>query len=68
MLPLCILQEGRLGLLLAALDERESKLRQHLNTLKEQQGHWQQSISDLTRREELVEDWQKNHSQREKEL
>jgi uncharacterized protein (DUF3084 family) len=57
-----------LSLLLAALDERESKLRQQLTILKEQQGHWQQSISDLTRREELVEDWQQNHRQREKKL
>lgn len=57
-----------MGLLLAALDERESKLRQHLTILKEQQGHWQQSILDLTRREELVEDWQENHRQREKKL
>lgn len=55
-------------MLLAGLDERESKLRQHLTILKEQQGHWQQSISDLTRREELVEDWQQNHRQREKKL
>ena len=54
--------------MLTALDERESKLRQQLNILKEQQSHWQQSISDLTHREKIAEDWQQTHRQREKKL
>lgn len=40
-------KEGRLGALITALDERDSKLRQMLGTLKEQQEQWQRSISDL---------------------
>ena len=40
-------KEGRVGLLLANLDEKDSKLRQTLCTLKEQQDNWQRSITDL---------------------
>ena len=61
-------KESRLGLLLAALDERDSKLRQHLNTLQEQQSHWMQSIQDLSRREELVEEWQQGHLHKDNKL
>jgi hypothetical protein len=53
---------------LAELDERESKLRQHQSILKEEEGHWQQAIIDLTKREELMKEWQDNHKQREKRL
>jgi hypothetical protein len=62
------LQESRLGGLLAELDERESKLRQHQSILKEEESHWQQAIVDLTKREELVKEWQDNHKHREKRL
>lgn len=39
-----------------------SKLRQHLLTLKDQYDQWQRSVMDLKRREDLVDDWQRNHS------
>lgn len=61
-------QEEKVGSLLSSLDEKESKLRQVLGTLKEQQDQWQRAIQDLQRREQLVEEWQKNHRIREQKL
>lgn len=61
-------KESRLGTLVTNLDERDSKLRQLLSTLKEQQDQWHRSIADLQRREELVDDWQRNHKQKEQRL
>ena len=61
-------KETRVNALLGTLDERESKLRQHLLTLKDQQEQWQRSVADLQRREDLVEDWSRNHSSKEKKL
>eukprot|EP01032_Pedospumella_encystans_P011986 gene11986-13900_t len=61
-------KESRIGLLITNLDEKESKLRQMMGTMKEQQDQWQRSITDLKRREDLVDDWQTNHTQREKRL
>jgi hypothetical protein len=50
------------------LDERESKLRQHLSALQEQQTHWMQSVEDLKKREQLVHEWTVSHLAGEKEL
>lgn len=61
-------KESRIGLLITNLDEKESKLRQLMATMREQQEQWQRSITDLQRREDLVDDWQRNHKQREKKL
>lgn len=61
-------KEARLLLLTANLDERDSKLRQLISSLKEQQEQWQRSINDLQRREDLVEEWQRSHRQRESRL
>jgi centromeric protein E len=55
-------KEGKVGQLLATLDERESKLRHLLGTLREQQEQWQRAVSDLQRREDLVEEWQRTCS------
>ena len=40
-------RRGQGGPALATLDERESKLRHLLGTLKEQQDQWQRAVSDL---------------------
>eukprot|EP00981_Chlorochromonas_danica_P005548 scaffold1129_cov164-Ochromonas_danica.AAC.13 len=61
-------KESRIGILITNLDEKESKLRQLMATMREQQEQWQRSITDLQRREDLVDDWQRNHKQREKKL
>jgi centromeric protein E len=61
-------KESRLAILLTTLDERDSKLRQMQATLKEQLEQWQRSIVDLQRREDLVDDWQNNHRDREKRI
>ena len=61
-------KESRLGTLFVSLDERDSRLRQTLATLKEQQEHWKNSVDELKHREDLVDDWQKNHHIREKRL
>ena len=61
-------KEGRVGLLMNNLDEKDSKLRQLLGTMKDQQEQWQRSISDLQRREDLVDEWQRSHKQRERKL
>lgn len=61
-------KETRLATLLTTLDERDSKLRQLQATLKEQLEQWQRSIVDLQRREDLVDDWQNNHREREKRI
>jgi DNA repair exonuclease SbcCD ATPase subunit len=61
-------KEDRLGSLIRALDDRDSKLRQIQGTLKEQRDQWQRSIENLQRREDLVDDWQRNHKAREKHL
>jgi chromosome segregation ATPase len=61
-------KESRIGLLLTNLDEKESKLRQLLANMKEQQDQWSRSITDLQKREDLVDDWQRNHKTREKKL
>ena len=61
-------KESRLGNLMSTLDERESKLRQYMLTLKDQQEQWQRSVADLQRREDLVEDWSRNHSAKEKKI
>jgi len=37
-------------------------------TIHEQQVLWDRSATDLKRREDLVDDWQRNHKQREKKL
>ncbi len=34
----------------------------------EQQEQWLRSVTDLQRREDLVDDWQANHRQRERRL
>ncbi len=61
-------KESRIGLLITNLDEKESKLRQMMANMKEQQQQWDRSVTDLQRREDLVDDWQRNHKQREKKL
>ncbi len=61
-------KESRLGMLLSALDERDSKLRQHMSMIQEQKKQWENSVRDLRRREDLVNDWQKKHSSREARL
>lgn len=61
-------KESRIGILVTNLDEKESKLRQMMATMREQSDQWQRSITDLQRREDLVDDWQRNHKQREKKL
>eukprot|EP01038_Epipyxis_sp_PR26KG_P012022 gene12022-16093_t len=61
-------KESRVGLLITNLDERESRLRQMIGTMKEQEEQWKRSITDLQRREDLVDDWQKNHHKKEKNL
>lgn len=54
-------KEAKIGTLITNLDDKESKLRQKLSTLKEQVEQWNRSITDLKRREDLVEEWQRNH-------
>lgn len=61
-------KEEKLGSLIRALDDRDSKLRQIQGTLKEQREQWQRSIENLQRREDLVDDWQRNHKARETHL
>ncbi|RYH05439.1 hypothetical protein EON65_44685 [archaeon] len=61
-------KESRIGIVITNLDEKESKLRQLMATMREQQEQWNRSVNDLQRREDLVDDWQRNHKQREKKL
>ena len=61
-------KETRVGSLLSSLDEKDSKLRQILGTLKEQQEQWTRAVNDLQRREDLVDEWQRNHRTKEKKL
>jgi uncharacterized protein (DUF3084 family) len=58
----------KLAAMIRSLDERESKLRQTQNTLKEQREQWQRSIDNLQRREDLVNDWQRSYIAREKHI
>jgi len=37
-------------------------------TLREQQEQWQRAVSDLQRREDLVDEWQRNHRLKEAKL
>ena len=53
--------------MLGKLDEKESKLKQHLAALEEQQAHWLQSAEDLKKREKLVHEWNVSYLAREKE-
>ncbi len=48
------------------IDASESRLMLLLRTMKEQEEKWTSSIKDLQRREDLADDWQRNHKQKEK--
>ena len=58
-------KERRLATVIMSIDEKDSKLRQTLSTLKEQQDQWHRSVVDLQRREDTVDDWQRNHHKQE---
>ena len=47
-------KEARIGLLMNNLDDKDSKLRQLLATIKDQQEQWERSIARLQHREDLV--------------
>ena len=61
-------REKKLNSMFMELDERESKLKMHIDFLEDQKDQWLRSANDLLRRETVIEDWQKNHSAREKKL
>ncbi len=61
-------KERRLATVIMSIDEKDSKLRQTLSTLKEQQDQWHRSVIDLQRREDTVDDWQRNHHKQELKL
>lgn len=61
-------RELRLGSLLTSLDEKDSKLRQILDNINEQKLNLSLSISDLKKREEFVESYQKSYELREAKL
>jgi hypothetical protein len=62
------LQEKALLGLLGQLDERESKLRQHLSALAEQQSLWKRSTEELKIRESEVEEWNNAHGLKQQKL
>jgi hypothetical protein len=61
-------KESRLGLLITDLDERDSRLRQLLDNTREQRLNFDIAVLEVKRREDLIQEQQKNLNVRDQQL